>query len=645
MTGPGEAGETGWPDEAASPPDIAAAATPAGCGHLRLIATSDLHAQILSYDYYSNRPLFGSGLARIACLIDEARRGAAASLLLDNGDFLQGSALADPDIAGRRGRVHPAIAAFNTLGYDAAALGNHEFNYGLGFLRRAVAGAGFPVLSANVLTAAGPDPLQDRFLCTPFALVARRLAGLPGGARGITIGILGLTPPEILQWDRRHLEGHILVRPMAEAARAWVPELRRRGADLVVCLAHTGVSANRRTNGSDAQAAAIAALPGVDAVIAGHSHLTFPDGSGHPDPRVDSLRGRIAGKPVVQPGHEGSHLGIIDLWLRPARQGWQVAQSETRLIHGSESVAGLPARKIRAAAAALRDSLAPDHRAALSKMRRRLGTSTIPLSTWFAHVADCQALRLIGAAKMRHARRALAATPWAGLPMVALVSAYRCGGRGGPQHYSDIPPGPLSLRHVFDLYPFPNTVTAEVMTGAGLAARLDRASAIFNRIAPGRPDQMLIDPQVPGFSYEVAVGADYRIDLSRPCLRDRPADPRPGTGRIRDLGVGGRPLGPAERVVVVTNSYLASSHALASERLVLDDHRLCTDAIADYIREAGRIGPHPGGGWSFVPMPGTSLLFDTGSGCAGHLAELAALRPEPMGLTEGGFSRFRLHPG
>nr|WP_301538882.1 metallophosphoesterase [Pseudogemmobacter hezensis] len=615
---------------------------------MRLIATSDLHGQLLSYDYYANRKLPGSGLARIACLIRLAQEGAPASLLLDNGDFLQGGALTEPAASRRGRRIHPAIQAFNTLGYDAVALGNHEFDYGLSRLAEATGAANFPVLATNVVTVQGLSPLHDQHLVSPVALIPRMIALPDGSQRQVTIGLLGLTPPETMQWNARHIDDRLNIRGMEETARIWVPELRRRGADLVVCLAHTGIAQQRPhwlddADINDARAAAIAALPGVDAVIAGHSHLAFPDQQIHADPRVDEKSGHIAGIPVVQPGNEGSHLGVIDLWLRPADQGWQVARSKVHLINGPEAVAGMPARAIREAAAPLTTALAQDHAAALFRMRQHLGTATEPLSTWFANIADSQALRLIGRATTWHTRNRISKGPLFGVPIVSLVSAYRSGGRGGPLNYSDIAAGPISLRHVFGLYPFPNTLTALLTTGAGLAARLDMASALFNRITPGLQDQMLINPSIPAFSFETAVGASYRIDLScEPTVRGMRGASVMG-GRIRDLRIDGRRIASDDPVVLVTNNHVTDDPRRPAGRVVLDEGRLCTDIIADYIRKTREITPDLSPGWRFEPMPGTSVLFDSGSGAELRTASASALRPEALGLIQSGFSRFRLH--
>src|SRR6056297_3298214 len=117
--------------------------------HLRLLETTDIHVHVFPYDYYADRPVDTVGLARTASLIGDIRSEATNSLLFDNGDFLQGNPMGDFMAYERglnEGDLHPVIAAMNALGFDGTTLGNHEFNYGLDFLMKAIARAGFPVV-------------------------------------------------------------------------------------------------------------------------------------------------------------------------------------------------------------------------------------------------------------------------------------------------------------------------------------------------------------------------------------------------------------------------------------------------------------------------------------------------------------------
>ena len=191
--------------------------------HLRIMETTDLHVHIYPYDYYGDRPVDTVGLARTAAHINAVRAEASNSLLLDNGDFLQGNPMGDY-IAYERGMkegdMHPMIAALNVLNFDASTLGNHEFNYGLGFLMKSLAGANFPVLCANVAKETGAAPTADTTLVKPYMILDRQLTDGAGNSHPIKVGLIGFVPPQIMNWDRRHLEGNVTARDIVETARA-----------------------------------------------------------------------------------------------------------------------------------------------------------------------------------------------------------------------------------------------------------------------------------------------------------------------------------------------------------------------------------------------------------------------------------------
>ncbi|HXW20050.1 MAG TPA: metallophosphoesterase, partial [Roseiarcus sp.] len=216
----------------------AAQATPKRL-RLRLIATSDLHANVFAYDYYRDRPDDTVGLAKTAALIRAARAEAPNTLLFDNGDIIQGAPLGDyvANARGlRRGEIHPMIAAMNVLGYAAATVGNHEFNYGLDFLDAALAGAKFPILCCNVFK---PD---GSFYFKPWLVLAPTFKSESGAAETLRIGVIGFTPPQIVQWDMSHLSGRATAAGIAESAKVYAPQIRAAGVDLVLALCHSGIS-------------------------------------------------------------------------------------------------------------------------------------------------------------------------------------------------------------------------------------------------------------------------------------------------------------------------------------------------------------------------------------------------------------------
>ncbi len=262
----------------ASPPAFSQAG--ANLIRLRILETTDIHVHVQSYDYYRDQPDDTVGLARVATLVDRARAGARNTMLFENGDFLQGNPLGDL-IAYERGfkagDAHPVIRAMNQMGYDAGTLGNHEFNYGLDFLAKSLAGSKYPIVCANVAKGQLSGSARgDDTLVRPYVLIDRDFIDEAGGQHRLKIGVIGFTPPQIMQWDQSHLRGKVDTRDIVEAAKAWVPEMRERGADLIVALAHTGIS-TAAAQGKDENAAFhLSFVPGIDVILTGHSHLVFP---------------------------------------------------------------------------------------------------------------------------------------------------------------------------------------------------------------------------------------------------------------------------------------------------------------------------------------------------------------------------------
>lgn len=608
---------------------------------LRLIATSDLHASVMPYDYCANRPNADLGLGAISQQIAEARGEARNCLLFDNGDFLQGSPLADYAATARRRRAHPVITAFNTLGYDAATLGNHEFDYGLRFLSEVLAEARFPVVSANIATRLGTSPARDETLMPPFTILRRQIFDDEGNAHILRIGVIGFAPPQIAEWDRDTLGGQVQTRDILAAARAWLPRLRAQGADIIVALAHTGIGTLDPEDGSENAATALAALAEIDAVVAGHSHQTFPGPNFPSSPDVDPVRGLLAGKPAVMPGHSANHVGIIDLRLQRLGSGgrrWHVVGSQARIGQRSD----------RTPTPALHQALAPDHRAALAWSRRQLGAAAVPLHTHFATAAPSAALALIAEAKAGHVAKALAGTAWSELPLLSSATPFRGGGRGGPANFTEIPTGPLRMRNLSDLYPFPNTIVTLLMTGAEIADWLERSTAIFRQITPGAVDAPLHDDSVPSFLFETIPQLSYAIDLSQPARFDGQGRlVQPDARRITGLRFGDRAVDPHEEFLLVTNSHRAGRARLqdpsADLQVVFTDGARVQSVIAAHVQSRPCVGAMPQRNWHFLPMPGTSVRIAAGDGAALHLSDIATYRPQAISRDAEGFTHYRLH--
>jgi len=615
---------------------------------LRILATSDIHGAILPYDYATGLTSARFGLARTASLIAAARRESRhPCLLVDNGDFLQGTPLSDlHDVAGDGGQ-HPVIAAMNRLGYDAVNLGNHEFNFGLPALRAALAQAGFPVICANALTRRGRSVAEDLTLMPPSRIAEREFEDETGARHRLRIGLLGLLPPQIIAWDRFHLGREIGVRDMVETAAARVPMLRAQGADLVVLLAHTGVERGPGDAGSENAALALARVPGVNVIVAGHSHEVFPDrdAPGAAGDGPDHREGTFFGVPAVMPGFRGSHLGVIDLALSHGPSGWRIAghRAEVRSVAAASDLCETAPHP--AVVAAVRAS----HAATLSHMQRPIGRTAQPIHSYLSQFRCDLPVRLVAEAQRVAVARALTGGPLGGLPVLSATAPFHTGGRAGPEAYTDIPAGPLTLRSATDLQPFPNTLCALWLTGAELRDWLERAVSCFHRIRPDVPDQQLWDTRFPGHAADSVTGLSYRIDLTCPPLYDdrgirlgRGDSP----GRIRALCHRGRPVAPEARFVMAVNSYRACGGgpypALSEDRLVYSSRTPVRDVLAEFIRDGGvgQLDTTPA--WVFLTVPGASAVIETGPGLRRHPPDIAALELTELGLTDAGFVRLRL---
>lgn len=618
--------------------------------HLRILATSDLHMHVLPWDYCADRPHQGFGLAELADLIEAARAGAANSLLVDNGDLLQGTPMGDLMADQGRGAhdPHPMIAAMGRLGYDAATIGNHDFNFGVDFLLAALAGAAFPVVSANVATRIGASPRQDETLLPPWALLDRMLADGSGRRHRLRIGVIGLIPPQILVWDRDHLHGRVRTRDIVETAADQVPRLREAGADLVIALSHSGIGAASPGPGLENASLALAALPGIDAVVAGHSHQVFPSPAFEGRDGVDVPRGLLAGKPATMPGAFGSHLGLIDLVLAQGPTGWEVADGRGRVLPVPVPAPG-GGGGASGARQAVAETVGPAHEATLAAVRRPVGASDIPLTTHFAMVAPVPAVALVARAKRRHVAEALRQTGFAGLPVLATAAPFKAGGRSGPDYYTDVPAGPLAERHVADLYAFPNTISAVIATGDDLRGWLERAAGAYRRIAPGAADQCLLDPDFSSHSFDMLFGLTYVIDLSQPARYSPQGDLLDASARrITGLWHEGRPVGPGDRFIVATNSYRAGGGSrfpgAGPDRIVYSAPLRNREILRRYLVALGtvRTGHWTPPVWRFAPMPGASVLFDTAPTAVVRPDDPAGLDIEPAGPGEAGFARYRI---
>ncbi len=433
-------------------------AAPQDSAHLVIVATTDVHGHATAWNYLTNKPHPG-GLARAAAAVDSLRRRYPGQVILvDAGDLIQGDPFAE-FFAGIGARdPHPVIDAMNLMGYDAATLGNHDFDFGLDVLWRSLAGAAFPYVSANIF--------QDETLVFQPTTVIRR--------NGLRVAITGLTTPGVMVWDRRQLQGRVRVGPIGTAAPAAL-DRARRSADLSVVLVHSGLrgpSAYDTTGvGPENAAAQLADGPArPDLVVVGHSHSEI----------VDTV---INGVHFIQPRPYAQTLAVAHVHMNRGPTGWRV----TRILAGRIELGRVD----------------PDRR-----IERRLWGDHQSVMSWVASP--------IGAAAKAMPARLGRAQPTAIINFINEVQRQRTGAQLSATSALNLdagfPAGEIRLAHMAALYPYENTLRAVAITGAQLRAFLEH-SVRYYQVVRGR---VVINDSIRGYDYDMVLGASYQVDLRRP---------------------------------------------------------------------------------------------------------------------------------
>ncbi|MFC3652721.1 bifunctional 2',3'-cyclic-nucleotide 2'-phosphodiesterase/3'-nucleotidase [Dyella humi] len=611
-----------------------------------VLETTDLHSNILSYDYYKQKADPTLGFERTVTLIRKAREQFTNSLLFDAGDTIQGSVLADYQAQVRKvdcGEELAIYKAMDAVGYDGGTIGNHEFNYGLPFLSQVtgtpmnVDGAGtqrcagphYPLVLANVYSARDSKPIVQ-----PWTIVTRNMAAFtPDGSKlsvPLKIAIIGFTPPPIMQWDKQNLEGKVTVSGVVEAAQKYMPEIQAQHPDLVVAILHGGMNTAPYTSDMENGGWHLAGVPGIDVLLMGHEHTDFPGPRFEHMPDVDDEHGFVRGVPAVMGGFFGKDLGVIRLALVRQQGHWTIDKSKTfsqvwpicppMLIAGKPTVS--PTNCVPADPQ-IKLVVGKVQQAAIDYVNTPIGQSAVRMSSYFADEGDMSALAPVNAAQIDYVRRELAAThpELANTPVLAAAAAFR-NGFGGADDYTDVLPGPLTLRNAADLYFYPNTLSAVKIDGAELKAWLEKSAERFNRIDPNAEgEQQLINTKYPGFNFDqMQGGIRYVIDVSKPAGQ-----------RIEKLSYQGKLVQPSQTFVVATNNYRASGGGhfpgLDGSNIVLASPDGTREILAQWLQAHPTLSADdlPRASWHFARLKTRGTVVFTSAGDKQAVAETDGL--------------------
>ncbi|EGQ8128910.1 2',3'-cyclic-nucleotide 2'-phosphodiesterase/3'-nucleotidase [Vibrio parahaemolyticus] len=581
---------------------------------LRIIETTDIHTNVMDYDYYKDQPSQQIGLSRATTLVKQAKSEVENSVLVDNGDLIQGSPMGDYMAAKgiQTGEVHPVYKAMNQLHYDVGNIGNHEFNYGLDFLQNTLAGANFPYINANVF-----DKKTGEHYFQPYLIKTHSFKDTDGEVHQVKVGYIGFVPPQIMVWDKKNLEGNVVAKDIKETAEKLIPQMKKEGADIIVAIPHSGVSTDPYKLGAENSVYYLTQVKGIDAIAFGHSHAVFP-GKGFENLQgVDNNKGTINGVTAVMPGRWGSHVGVMDLVIEQKDGQWQVVegQSEARPIFDKATKKSL-AEADQGIIRALED----DHKGTREFVNQPIGKANDVMYSFLALVQDDPTIQIVNLAQKDYVERFIQGDPdLADIPVLSAAAPFKVGGRkDDPNGFTEVESGQLTFRNAADLYLYPNTLVAMKVKGKEVHEWIECSAGQFKRIDVNTTQpQSLIDwDNFRTYNFDVIDGVEYQIDITQPPKYDANCNViNPDSQRIVNLTFNGKPVDPKQDFIIATNNYRAYSNTFPGtgpDFIAFDSPDENRSVVAAYIsrvsEEKGEVTPSADNNWSFAPIKSDKKL-------------------------------------
>lgn len=529
-------------------------------GDLTVFSTSDVHGSVIGWNYFKAQPA-DVGLAKVSTIINEARAQKGrddAILCIDGGDILQGTPLDTYMVQHPhewKAGEHPMFAAYNKIGYDAIELGNHEFNFGLDYLRKAI-GKNKNVLGANVI-----DDKTGRTWdgVRPYIMKTVKIDG-----EKVKVGIIGTDTPAVPNFeDPSHFAG-VHFESQVPVMQKYVKELKAKGADIIIGVTHSGVPRGDR-NSAENQVVAIAeACPELNLLICAHNHVVIDNKSGikGPDGTVyaDSV---INGVPIVESGKDGKFVGKSTLTIHKVDGKWKVEKVTTDAI----SVKGVKDDP------AIVAQVKPWHEKTLNQLQTVIGQAADEFSGAESNHQDSAIVDLVNEVQ-RH---------YAGTQLSASASFNTS---------QNIAKGDITLQELSGLYIYENYLYGIRINGAELRKYMEHAASFYGTS--------------PDYNYDMIQGVDYTIDLNQPVGR-----------RITKLQYQGRDVKDTDSFTMAINDYRMNGGSGYLEAMgytngrkpevVFDSMRKYGDdgqmraLMIQYVKEKGTITPTCDHNWTVIP--------------------------------------------
>ncbi|MCU5357303.1 MULTISPECIES: bifunctional 2',3'-cyclic-nucleotide 2'-phosphodiesterase/3'-nucleotidase [Bacillus cereus group] len=583
--------------------------------NLRILETSDIHVNLMNYDYYQTKTDNKVGLVQTATLVNKAREEAKNSVLFDDGDALQGTPLGDyvankikdPKNPVDPSYTHPLYRVMNLMKYDVISLGNHEFNYGLDYLNKVIEKTDFPVINSNVYKDDHDDKEEnDENYFKPYHILKKEVVDEAGQKQIVKIGVMGFVPPQIMNWDKANLEGQVKAKDIVETAKKMVPKMKAEGADVIVALAHSGVDKSGYNVGMENASYYLTEVPDVDAVLMGHSHTEVQD--------------IFNGVPVVMPGVFGSNLGIIDMQLKKVNGKWEV-QKKNQSKPALRKIADSKGNPLVESDQKLVNEIKDEHEKTIEYVNTHVGETKAPINSYFSLVQDDPSVQIVTNAQKWYVEQELKKPEYEKIKDIPVLSAgapFKAGGRNGATYYTDIPAGTLAIKNVADLYVYPNTLYAVKVNGAQVKEWLEMSAGQFNQIDPKKTEeQPLVNIGYPTYNFDILDGLKYEIDVTQPAKYDKDGKVvNANTNRIVNMTYEGKPVADKQEFIVATNNYRGSSQTfpgVSKGEVVYQSQDETRQIIVKYMQKIKDIDPAADQNWTFKPIVADKLntTFDS----------------------------------
>ncbi|MFG2464942.1 bifunctional metallophosphatase/5'-nucleotidase [Streptomyces canus] len=534
-----------------------------------VLGTTDLHSHVFDWDYYLDKAYSDTkgnsvGVARVATLIKQQRaaKGEEHVLLVDAGDIIQGTSLAYyfarvQPITAKGAPKHPMAVAMNHMRYDAAALGNHEFNYGIEVLRKFESQCRFPLLGANALDAKTLKPAFQPYtvkrICVP-------------GAPDIKVGILGLTNPGIALWDKDNVSGKMVFPGLVEQAKKYVPRLRALGCDVVFLTDHSGLDGSSSYGDElpyveNASNLVAQQVPGIDAILVGHTHVEVPS---------YTVKNDETGEDVLlsEPYCWGYRLSVFDFELELVRGQWKVTKKTAQTLNPNTVDEDPEIKKL----------LEADHELVVKYVNTPVGTCTEDLSAADSCWKDVPIMDFIHQVQMDTVKTGLS-TADAALPLISVAAPF--------SRTADIPAGSVTIKDVAGLYIYDNTLYGKKLTGAQLKDYLEYAAKYYHQVPAGTAVDTSTLTNANSFwdyMYDTAAGVSYDIDIAQP-----------EGSRIKNLSCNGTPVTDDQVFVVAVNNYRANGGSgyphIAAADIAYSSTNEIRQLMIDYVTSKATLDP------------------------------------------------------